>query len=829
MKAKNYIVGIIIFGLLITFSPVHAETVHMNAGNTTHSFPKDGQTSVYPHNAIVMDVVEYTWAGADYTDIQTSDDNRGTTAGAGGNYPGIRFNFTLPSAEFNWIYFGYEGQHTSAAGVWGLFIWNDTASAWENKLEQKCQASDCSIGFNTTSSISDYVNSNDQIHFMALCNATTTVQWDYAYINYSTNEIPKVSNLIYPAVTEYSPGGVVQHNATVCDADGTDDLDYVTFVFDALGRNVSTNETINSTCAEFYYDMTDWPAKNYTGSSWLAYDDLGQLDIEGSYGFEINKTIYTPNLYIDHEASNKTITWEDTANITGNETDDGDSDVTYSLFRNDALLGSGTPTSNATQLANNTYKFTYNGTEGQNCTITGVDYYLFVTKVWNETSNVNANQEYDYDLNTAGTPIITYYVSHSAINSTYTIDGTLWVSYNVSVNNTNNDTGLTQTFSSAYVNFTDHVNTSVWNNQTDIDNTYGSLSHNDMQYFEVNVTNTTAYETDWELVQIGGAITKYEYNGDVAVIEDEITKTLNTTYTIPISRLDEWSSRETDQDTYKVDGLSEPSGTSLSFDASNVYIEVTTEFSGDLDEGDHTFEIDYYISTAGDNPPGGGGGGGGDAACPTGYYEGEDGRCFKAGNVSVLIDVSPREYQINKLFPGEYNVEISLTNLGSDTGYITIHPIDNEELVTQWEADLTDGVMVIEPGNSTTAKIYLLIEEEGEYTINFVARDTTFGDVQTFLIKVNVAGDFWQRYIDKFKYPLIFDKNADGFSVGYDGIVIKAIGTAYIPIGWAIFVTGLSLIYWLVKAVIKIDDNSKKTLLSLIIAIIIACGLWAVW
>ena len=124
--------------------------------------------------------------------------------------------------------------------------------------------------------------------------------------------------------------------------------------------------------------------------------------------YEIYKATPILNLYIDGKYENKTITWLNISTITANESNSGDSDVVYCLYRNNTLINCQTGNAkiiNATQLQSGTYVFTFNNTAGQNYTASSIKLYLTVKKAWNQTNNIYAGKPYMYDLGVEGIPI----------------------------------------------------------------------------------------------------------------------------------------------------------------------------------------------------------------------------------------------------------------------------------------------------------------------------------------------------------------------------------------------------------------------------------------
>jgi hypothetical protein len=94
----------------------------------------------------------------------------------------------------------------------------------------------------------------------------------------------------------------------------------------------------------------------------------------------VNKAKPALNLYLNGKAGNITVAYGETVNITAFENNQGDSDVAYCLYLDNALLDCGPRiTSMLRQPTIGKYKITYLVPEGQNYTSNSVSYYLVVT------------------------------------------------------------------------------------------------------------------------------------------------------------------------------------------------------------------------------------------------------------------------------------------------------------------------------------------------------------------------------------------------------------------------------------------------------------------
>jgi hypothetical protein len=90
----------------------------------------------------------------------------------------------------------------------------------------------------------------------------------------------------------------------------------------------------------------------------------------------VNKATPALNLLIDAVADNKTITYGTQSNATASESNSGDSDLTYNLYRNDSSISN----PDVQTLGANTYIYTYNTSGGVNYTSAALSRTLTVSK-----------------------------------------------------------------------------------------------------------------------------------------------------------------------------------------------------------------------------------------------------------------------------------------------------------------------------------------------------------------------------------------------------------------------------------------------------------------
>ena len=467
-------------------------------------------------------------------------------------------------------------------------------------------------------------------------------------------------------------------------------------------------------------------------------------EVSGVY--EIYKATPILNLYIDGEQLNKTITWMNISTITANESNFGDSDVTYCLYRNETqiqcVVGFANIT-NATQLPSGLYEYIYNASGGQNYTTAEVKLYLTVKKAWNQTDNIWAGKPYMYDLNTTGIPIsisvgrfqdtskitesdgyaycllnITAYnngsaygvdpttftninvnvtelapegwetnipnytipslidaesnetyipikkygvitdslKSISALNSSVIVGEPLFAKFVFIVNNTD-----TIPYTGVLVNVSDDGIEKAWASLLPV--RYVDLNASEVKYLTYIVNKTTVYEVSYIFSRADiDYLHKYTYTAILNVTEDTITKDLPIYYTIPTSRLTEWSSKTS------VSVLVDGSDKDVTLQGNTVIIG-TQHTNSSLHYGTHTVTVVYYVPVA---PSGGGGG------------------------VSYIPSTNETVYIAN--IEPEENVPVLVVLMG-DKVNVTILDTNNNTVLTKF-VDGAEQIKLI-PGNYT--------------------------------------------------------------------------------------------------------------------------------
>jgi mannan endo-1,4-beta-mannosidase len=375
-------------------------------------------------------------------------------------------------------------------------------------------------------------------------------------------------------------------------------------LFESNFSGVPTNYTmtlidpyINATENKGVYNFNlTLPAGTFYWKSYAQASD-GIWNSTDSWYLTINKGTPTLNLFIDDVANNKTITWLEIPTIKGNETNYGDSDLSYCLYNDTSLEGCGSPFSISRQLASGTYSWVYNTTGGANWT-SGASprYYLFVNKAWNQTDSIKADEEYYYDFGKLGIPVLTKLIEISPY-SFITVDEETKAFYKFIINNTNNDTGLTTTFTNVYANFTPKIDLTIWKNESAMENVWSSLAFNSPQEFLVNVSNITVRKVSWKLdKETTEYWYKYHYYASLEVIENNATPKADIRLIIYKTDITDWNNQNKDLLKFYVDGIKE--GINITEYAN--YIELwinTSHISSSLEQGIHPVDIYYYVPT----------------------------------------------------------------------------------------------------------------------------------------------------------------------------------------------------------------------------------------
>jgi hypothetical protein len=469
--------------------------------------------------------------------------------------------------------------------------------------------------------------------------------------------------------------------------------------------------------------------------------------------------------------------------------------------------------------------FTYNTTGGANWTSNSKIYCLYVNKAWNQTNNVIADSEYEYDLGKKGVPIHTNIISITPLNSTVKVGEYIYAYYNFSVFNNNNNTGLTDIFTNIYVNLSKYINSSIWQNTSSLDVIIPSLSHNSQTFMRVDVKNITAIQKSYGCSYADYQTwRKYECNFIVSVLENNITPNLPIIYEIPYNLLPDWNRRDKTATNWFVDGTTK-NITYEEIDSLGIvrfYVDVYHSNSS-LDEGDHTFTITYYIPTV--YSGGGGGGGGG--------YVPQTNISFEVFPTEITILTSPGESKL--IAPYGSSHTFSIKNLGINPIFISVEVLGDYKNyisltnIAQFQIYQQPQYISVEPGKEVYVDFYTnvpLDAKSGSYQIiiNFVERDSKVYKTVKINLLVGGPASILGKVSKILFYPINFSPN-NTFKINKDGIYVRGMSEVSVPVGWLIVVSSLSIPYFITSHILKIRggriNNKYKALIAMLSSLLV--------
>jgi len=192
----------------------------------------------------------------------------------------------------------------------------------------------------------------------AQSNREPGVRWSVDSINGTyTVDAPDYSNNISSYPSNYSSTNATQLNVT-----WNDDIDSNGFNFSYIQVD-STNYTASRDGNKSYYSLVLSAGTHW----WKAYanDSSDLWNSTENVSFTINNA--TPILSLTMSPSQTPI-YPTKTKSTASETNAGDSDLTYNLYLNDTLIGTGSSFTNSSILSAGNYVYVYNTTGGANYT-----------------------------------------------------------------------------------------------------------------------------------------------------------------------------------------------------------------------------------------------------------------------------------------------------------------------------------------------------------------------------------------------------------------------------------------------------------------------------
>jgi hypothetical protein len=477
------------------------------------------------------------------------------------------------------------------------------------------------------------------------------------------------------------------------------------------------------------------------------------------------------------------------------------------------------------------YRFLANTTAGWTYT----NYYTFtINKMWNQTNNVIAEEEYEYDLNMKGTPIILKNKTCSALNESVIVDEDFWINCNFTFNNTNNNTGLTTTFKNVLFNLSKHINISIWKNNTGLEITLPSIEYNEIKTISADLYNKTAYLKNYscEPTQYT-TYKKYDCNFSVVVIENETTKLYPIILYINYSSLPEFLNRDKALTNWYVDG--KVSGTTYEeLESQNKSkITVTTSFStSSLSQGEHIFNLIYWIPIATGGAGGGGGGGGFISQQPQMNVSFEITPLtiskFSNPGESKAIISTPEGYTFLIKNTGPEPIFIKIKIEGDYKDWISFY--DTKRLIMQIynKSTIIPEYISIEPGKTAGITLFTNIPSNakvGSYQVSvlFIEKNTNVYKTATINIVVSPATLLFSTIdsaMKKLLYPIIFSNDTNKISISKNGIVIPSRVEASIPVGWLLFLLTYTILYYVLKHMFRVGIKDRKTIKSYIIHLV---------
>ena len=174
----------------------------------------------------------------------------------------------------------------------------------------------------------------------------------------------------------YSYGGNYTLESLVCSPYS---IDTVLLEFQETNYTVVNESTYNQSCTIYNATLSNLSAGTYN-ATWYANNTVGVSTIK-DFNFTIAKATPALSLFLDGRPYNKYVTYPEQTNATAYESNEGDSDVTYCLYRDDTLVGCGSSVQEITTLSPAIYTYTYNSTEGQNYTSASISRTLGVLSI----------------------------------------------------------------------------------------------------------------------------------------------------------------------------------------------------------------------------------------------------------------------------------------------------------------------------------------------------------------------------------------------------------------------------------------------------------------
>jgi parallel beta-helix repeat protein len=309
--------------------------------------------------------------------------------------------------------------------------WNDN-TALHPKGQYQAWLDNCTGSFVNVTPKINFTSTPQWSNFTAAINTTVdcTIRWfvnatddagnlnntgstsPFSYVTTSANTAPTLSN-IWESPTDpatYVFGATYRFNVTACDVNGATDINTTLFEWGGVNTTVTDYVTHNATCRNYTTTKTDLAAQTATSYKWYANDSANAwASLSDSY--TVNKA--TPSLSLTLSPSS-TVTYPTQTTATGSESNSGDADLTYNLYRNNVLKSN----PETITLGAGSYSYVYNTSGGTNYTSNsisstltvnkgGVNIDIYFTNSTNTITNSNMTMWWDEELNATATINIT--------------------------------------------------------------------------------------------------------------------------------------------------------------------------------------------------------------------------------------------------------------------------------------------------------------------------------------------------------------------------------------------------------------------------------------
>jgi len=256
--------------------------------------------------------------------------------------------------------------------------------------------------------------SDNKIHYIWRNGTASPYQIMYDYVSLAVaNTAPTLSN-IWESPTDpatYVFGATYRFNVTACDVNGATDINTTLFEWGGVNTTVTDYVTHNATCRNYTTTKTDLAAQTATGYKWYVNDSANAWANVLSDSYTVNKA--TPSLSLTLSPSS-TVTYPTQTTATGSESNSGDADLTYNLYRNNVLKSN----PETITLGAGSYSYVYNTSGGTNYTSNsisstltvnkgGVNIDIYFTNSTNTVTNSNMTMWWDEELNATATINIT--------------------------------------------------------------------------------------------------------------------------------------------------------------------------------------------------------------------------------------------------------------------------------------------------------------------------------------------------------------------------------------------------------------------------------------